>query len=108
MKYTKHNLKKVQGLLEELGYTVRFEKGNFQSGYCIVETRKIAIVNKFFDTEGRTNVLLDILSKVGTDVENLSEDSAKLFKKLILQVHSEEEEKEEETTTEKTEEKEEV
>lgn len=95
MKYTNHNLKKIQGLLEELGYIVRYEKGNFQSGYCLVESRKIAIVNKFYDLEGRINVLLDILSKVGNDVDNLSEDSAKLFKKLILEANKEIETEEE-------------
>ncbi len=103
MKYTKHNLKKIQGLLEEMGYVVRYEKGNFQSGYCIVEKRKIAIVNRFYDTEGRINVLLDILSKVGNAYESLSEDSQKLFRKLILQV---EKEQEDENITEPTEEKE--
>lgn len=96
MKYTKHNLKKIQGLLEELGYVVRYEKGNFQSGYCIVEARKIAIVNRFFDTEGRINVLLDILSNVGVDVSTLSDESAKLFTKLILKPKKEEEKKEKE------------
>lgn len=105
MKYTNHNLKKIQGLLEELGYVVRYEKGNFQSGYCLVENRKIAIVNKFYDTEGRINVLLDILSKVGTDVENLSENSAKLFKKLILQANKEEQVEEVKENKETSEEK---
>lgn len=94
MKYTKHNLKKIQGLLEELGYTIRYEKGNFQSGYCVVENRKIVIVNKFYDTEGRMTVLLDILSKTGVDTDTLSEASAKLFKKLIIV--SEDEKSEEE------------
>ncbi len=84
MKYTKHNLKKIQELLEEVGYEVRFEKGNFQSGYCLVESKQVVVVNKFFDTEGRITVMLDILSKLGVNVDNLSPDSAKLFKKVIL------------------------
>ncbi|MGK0387560.1 MAG: hypothetical protein ACI94Y_000286 [Maribacter sp.] len=97
VKYTNHNLKKIQGLLEELGYVVRYEKGNFQSGYCIVENRNIIIVNKFFDIEGRINVLLDILSNVGVDESTLTEGSAKLFQKLITKSDtSTKEEKEEE------------
>lgn len=60
---TKHTLKKLETLAKELGYKVRYEKGNFQSGYCLVEHQRVAIVNKFFDTEGRINVLLDILSQ---------------------------------------------
>ncbi|MFT4972429.1 MAG: hypothetical protein ACI9JY_001633, partial [Saprospiraceae bacterium] len=36
MNYTKHTLKKVELLFEEIGYIVRYEKGNFNSGYCVV------------------------------------------------------------------------
>jgi hypothetical protein len=32
IKYTTHNLKKIEVLLEELGYVVRYEKGNFPIG----------------------------------------------------------------------------
>lgn len=82
---TKHSLKKLETLLRELGYTVRYERGNFQSGYCLVESRRVAIVNKFFDTEARLNCLLDILSiyrEQPGEPEALSPASDKLFAKL--------------------------
>lgn len=82
---TKHSLKKLETLAKELGYTVRYEKGNFTSGYCLVESRRMAIINKFYDTEGRINVLLDILSQFRfpkNDKPLLSEPSAKLWKDL--------------------------
>jgi len=81
-KFTRHFLKKLEVLLEEMSYTVRYEKGNFQSGYCIVEQRRIAIVNKFYDTEGRINVLLDILSSIDVDTESLTEKSLQLYQEL--------------------------
>lgn len=83
LKPTTHNLKKLQTLLEEQSYIVRFEKGNFQSGYCLIENKKVAIVNKFFDTEGKVNCLLDILSNVEIDENLFSEKSLKLYKKLF-------------------------
>lgn len=89
--YTKHTLKKIETLLEESGYIIRYEKGNFNSGYCIVEDRKIAIVNKFFDTEGRINVLLDILNSVELHPEILSEKSAKFYATLQNQTMAAEE-----------------
>ncbi|KAA3636572.1 MAG: hypothetical protein DWQ02_08000 [Bacteroidetes bacterium] len=82
MRYTRNNLKKLETLFGELEYTIRYEKGNFQSGYCIVEDRKIAVVNKFFDTEARMNVLFDILSKIEIEEKALSEDSLKLLKDI--------------------------
>ena len=64
MNYTKNTLQKMEELFEELGYLVRYEKGSFQSGYAIVETKKIAVVNKFFETEARINALLDIFDQI--------------------------------------------
>lgn len=81
MRYTQTTLKKLEQLFDELDYVVRYEKGNFQSGYCLVESRKIAVVNKFFDTEGRINCLLDILSKMDLDTDALSEKSRDLVEK---------------------------
>ncbi|MCO6490501.1 MAG: hypothetical protein J5I98_18950 [Phaeodactylibacter sp.] len=81
-KYTRHSLKKLETLLEELEYTVRYEKGNFNSGYCIVEDRKVAVINKFYDTEGRINCLIDILGSLEVPVGQLSEPSAKFFRKI--------------------------
>lgn len=81
-KYTKHSLKKTESLFEELGYAVRYEKGSFNSGYCVVESQKIAVINKFYDTEGRINCLLDILAGVEVDPKNLTEKMAKWYKVL--------------------------
>lgn len=87
-KYTKYTLKKLEAILEELEYTVRYEKGNFQAGYCIVDNKKIVIVNKFFETEGRINCLLEILHSIEVDADSLSELSSKFYKQ-ISQFHAE-------------------
>lgn len=81
MRYTQTTLKKLEELFGELDYAVRYEKGSFQSGYCIVESRKIAVVNKFFDTEARINCLLEILNKLEFDPATLSEKSRELVGK---------------------------
>ncbi|MCB0572651.1 MAG: hypothetical protein KDC66_22945 [Phaeodactylibacter sp.] len=95
-KYTKHSLKKLEALLEELEYAVRYEKGNFNSGYCIVEDRKVAVINKFYDTEGRINCLLEILGSIEVAEERLSEVSARFYKKINSLADDDGEEEEEE------------
>jgi hypothetical protein len=67
LKYTNYTLKKFETIFEELEYTIRYEKGSFQSGYCIVKNQKIIVVNKFFDTEAKTNCLIDIMDNVEMD-----------------------------------------
>lgn len=81
MRYTQTTLKKLEDVLGELDYTVRYEKGNFQSGYCLVENRRIAVVNKFFDTEARINCLVEILSNIEFDPASLSDASRELIQK---------------------------
>jgi hypothetical protein len=72
IKYTRHNLLKLEEIFRELNITVRYEKGNFQSGYCIVFGKNIVIVNKFFETEARINTLLEILDQGFFNPQELS------------------------------------
>ena len=81
-KYTKYLLDKIEDVFKELEYTVRYEKGTFQSGYCIVDEHNIVVVNKFFDTEARINCLLEILDKVPYDADSMSEATQKTLKKV--------------------------
>lgn len=82
-KYTKPTLQKLENLFKELDYTVRYEKGTFNSGYCIVEDRRIVVMNRFFDTDARVGVLLDILDELQPDETALTEKSRTLLKTLI-------------------------
>lgn len=82
IKYTKHTLKKVEELFKTIDYTVRYERGNFQSGYCIVENKRIAVINKFYDAEARINCLIDILGNVEVDKELLDEKELTLYNEL--------------------------
>ncbi len=84
-KHTKSTVRKLEAVFQQLEYKVRYEKGNFKSGYCIVEDRKIAVINRFFDTDGRARTMIEILSKMDLlDVE--LEDSLAQFVKNILPV----------------------
>ena len=81
-KYTKPTLQKLEHVFEQLEYKLRYEKGNFHSGYCIVEDRKIAVINKFFDIEGRVSTLIEILRNLEFEIEQLDESAQKVLQKL--------------------------
>ncbi len=72
----------IEELFEEIDYRVRYEKGHFQSGYCLVEHQKIVVINRFFETEGRINMLLDILDTVGVDESKLTDKGLKTYKQV--------------------------
>lgn len=82
IKYTHKYLVKLEEMLAESDYFLRYEKGNFKSGYCLLRDQKIMIVNKFFTTEGKINVLLEILKNVTLDTTKFSEKSKKLYEEL--------------------------
>lgn len=79
IKYTKHFLNKLEDIMSETDYILRYEKGNFQSGYCILNDSKIAIVNKFFALEGKVNSLVEIIKSIKIDSSKLSENNRKLY-----------------------------
>ena len=83
LKTSKSNLTKLEQIFREQDYVIRYEKGNFQSGYCIVESKKIVVINRFFDIEGRMNCLLDILSLIIVMEEKLTEKSLVFFKHIL-------------------------
>ena len=84
-KYTPNTLKKLEELYEEARYIVRYEKGNFNSGYCILEDRRIVVINKFFSIEGRINALLEILPTIQVKEEELSGEMLKWYKQLKVE-----------------------
>jgi len=81
-KYTPNTLKKLEELFEECGYIIRYEKGHFNSGYCILEERKVAVINKFFAVEGRINALMEILQTINVNEEILSTEMLKWYRLL--------------------------
>lgn len=83
IKYTKTTLQKIIQILEDQEYVVRFEKGHFRSGYALVHDRKIAVVNKFFDTEARINALLEILDQIEINEALLDHKSKAFYRSLI-------------------------
>ncbi len=84
IKYTPQILKKLEELLDEIGYVVRFEKGNFQSGYCIILERKVVVVNKFLPLEGRITALIDIIITLDFDTDKLSSESDHFYQNLKM------------------------
>ena len=83
MKYTQHNLDKLEAILHQSEYVVRYERGTFQSGWCLLEARKIVVLNKFLDTEGRINTVLEIIPQLNIEFDKLTHESQKLYDDVL-------------------------
>lgn len=82
VKYTKNFLDKLEELFAETDYMLRYEKGNFKSGYCLLKEHRVAIINQYYPLEGKINSLVDILREIPVDVQKLSEKNRKLYYEL--------------------------
>lgn len=83
MKYTATALIKTEKILAEAGYVIRYERGNFQSGYCILEDRKIIVLNKFLSIEGRINTIVDLVPQIQINYDQLTLESQKLYDSIM-------------------------
>jgi hypothetical protein len=83
MKYTSNILDKIERIAEEAGYVIRYERGNFQSGYCILQAKKVIVLNKFFQTEGRINTLIDLMPQLEISFDALTHESQKMYEEVM-------------------------
>jgi hypothetical protein len=74
LKYTRHFLGKLEEIFAEANFVLRYEKGNFKSGFCLIKDSKVAIVNKYYPVE--------ILRNMALDESCLSEKTRSLYQEI--------------------------
>ena len=82
MKLTQTTLDKLEDILGESEFVVRYERGNFQSGWCLLELKRIVVLNKFLNLEARINTLLELIPQLDIEFDKLTHDSQKLFEEV--------------------------
>jgi hypothetical protein len=82
MKASQGNLDKLSAIVHEAEYILRYERGTFQSGWCLLEQKRIIVLNKFLDTEGRINTLLELIPQLPIDIDKLTHESQKLYEEI--------------------------
>jgi hypothetical protein len=83
IKYNQQTLDKLEALLSEMHYVIRYERGTFQSGYCILEQKKVVVLNKFLQLEGRINTMIDLIPKLAVNPETLSPEARKTIDQIL-------------------------
>ncbi|MBE8712413.1 hypothetical protein [Sphingobacterium hungaricum] len=73
LSYTAHYLDKLETLLKDLGYKIRYEKGNFKTGACKLLSSKIIVVNKFSNLEVKIQALSELVQEIDADQSSLTE-----------------------------------
>lgn len=82
MKPTQYNLEKMAAIVHEAGYTLRYERGAFQSGWCLLESKRVIVLNKFLDVAGRFNMLTELIPQLPIDFDKLTHASQLLYDEM--------------------------
>ena len=70
---TNHTLEKLEMLLKTAGYKVRYEKGNFKTGACLLLNSRLIIVNRFSNLESKILALFELLRDLDIDIKLLDD-----------------------------------
>lgn len=83
MRYNQATLNRIEKILDESSYVLRYERGNFQSGFCILESKKVVVLNKFLDVEGKINTLIELIPQLTVTYELLTTDTQKMYDEVM-------------------------
>ena len=79
---TTHTLDKLESLLKALDYRVRYEKGNFKTGACVLENSRVVVVNKFSNLESKIQGLADLIATLEVQDQLLDDKQKQLLNQL--------------------------
>ena len=57
----------LKSVASQLGASVRFEKGDFKGGYCLLKDIKVIVINKNANLQRKASILSVALKELGVD-----------------------------------------
>jgi hypothetical protein len=79
---TNHTLEKLELLLKAAGYRVRYEKGNFKTGACLLQSSRMIVVNKYANLESKIAAVAELARTLDIDYKLLDEKQAAFLQQL--------------------------
>lgn len=59
--YTQNSINKLENLLNALGFKIRYERGSFRSGTCILQQENVLVINRFSDIEVKIKSMVKVI-----------------------------------------------
>jgi hypothetical protein len=63
----KQTLNELEDIVQRLGYKIRYEKGNFEGGYCLLKESRLFVINSRKEIERRIVIISKNLKELGVD-----------------------------------------
>ncbi len=82
----RHTLHELEDIVERLGYKMRYEKGNFEGGYCLLKESRLFVINSRKEAVRKVSIIAKNLKEIGIDqifikphIRDLIERESKAF-----------------------------
>jgi hypothetical protein len=72
----------LKSVASQLGASVRFEKGDFKGGYCLLKESKVIVINKNANLQRKAMILSVALKELGVDEIYLSPKIRELIEEM--------------------------
>ncbi|MFN3135097.1 MAG: hypothetical protein ACK44H_05940 [Candidatus Kryptonium sp.] len=69
-------LEELEKFVKGLGITLRYERGDFEGGYCVLKEQRMIVINKLANTQKQISLLSQSIVEMGID-ENLMNENIK-------------------------------
>jgi hypothetical protein len=79
---TNHTLEKLESLLKTAGYRVRYEKGNFKTGACLLQSSRMIVVNKFSNLESKIQSVIELIRQLDIDPKLFDEKQLAFYNQI--------------------------
>lgn len=70
---TQNSLDKLEAIFKEFGFRLRYERGSFRTGACMLQNTKVIVVNRFSTVDMKVQSLVQILQTLPIEEAQLSE-----------------------------------
>lgn len=60
-------VKELEALAAHSGIGIRYEKGDFEGGYCVLKAERLIVVNRKLPPPKRASILAQGLAEIGID-----------------------------------------
>jgi len=60
-------IEELEEIVKQVGTQLRYEKGDFDGGYCILKDQKVLVVNKRLNDARRASILAQALNEIGIE-----------------------------------------
>lgn len=76
----------LKNLANLLNITIRYEKGDFNGGYCLLKESKIIVINKIANSQKKAMILATALKELGIEDIYISPKLRDIIEELTIEL----------------------